>query len=288
MENSGIVERDGFSLGYSIEGEGIPLMVIGSAVYYRRLFSNTLKSGFRLIFIDHRGHVPSPAGQAGSDLDGLLDRVLDDVEAIREHLGLRDLIVAGHSGNAFLALEYARKYPAEVRKIVLLNTAPSNSSERQQQSIAFFEADASEERKDKFQQDFALLPGDIEREPERRFAHMCIRMGAHSFYDYGYDATAMWEDVHTNMPVIDVLWGDAFARLNMLERLEGLDKPVFIGLGQYDYLIGPLTLWDGIEEKHDYVRKVVFDRSGHNPMLEEPERFEALLAEWIHSVPDRY
>ncbi|WP_410768501.1 alpha/beta fold hydrolase [Fontibacillus sp. BL9] len=287
MENSGNVIIDGFSLTYSMEGEGIPLMVIGSAVYYRRLFSKSLKSGYRLIFIDHRGHVPSPVEQAESAVEGLLDQVLDDVEEIRKHLGVRDMIIAGHSGNAFLALEYARKYPAEVQKVVLLNTAPSNSSERQQQSIHFFEATASEERKIKFRRDFGLLSGDIEREPERRFAHMCIRMGAHSFYDYGFDATAMWEDVYTNMPIIDYLWGVVFARLNMLERLDGLDKPVFLGLGRYDYLVGPFTLWDGIEDRFAHIHKVIFDLSGHNPMLEEPERFQALLDEWIHSGPER-
>ncbi len=38
MEHTGICHSDGFDLAYRIEGEGAPILVIGSAVYYPRLF----------------------------------------------------------------------------------------------------------------------------------------------------------------------------------------------------------------------------------------------------------
>lgn len=38
MERAGICHSDGFDLAYRIEGEGAPILVIGSAVYYPRLF----------------------------------------------------------------------------------------------------------------------------------------------------------------------------------------------------------------------------------------------------------
>lgn len=282
MNIQSTVMSEGFALNVSIRGNGKPILVVGSSIYYPRLFSEQLYTSFQLIFLDHRGFVNPPRTLEPEEYT--LDKVLDDIEAARQTLELEDFIIVGHSGHAFMALEYAKKYPEHVRKVVLLNTAPTNSPERQQQSIAFFNETACPERKRQFEADIALLAGDIQREPERRFAHMCIRMGAHSFYDYAYDAAWMWEGVFTNMPVIDHLWGEAFARLNLIDSLEGVTKPVLIGLGRHDYLVSPVSLWDAIDGSQANVKKVIFDKSGHNPMFEEPELFNALLTDWIHET----
>lgn len=280
MKDKGVIVIDGFALGYRIEGEGIPVMVVGSEVYYPRLFSQAIKKKLKLIFIDHRGFVQPPRQLKPEDYT--LDRVVDDLETIRETLNLSDFVILGHSGHAFIASEYAKKYPKHVRKVVLLNSAPSNSNERQQQSFAYFNETASPKRKEKFERDIALLASDIEKEPDRRFAHLLIRMGAHSFYDFTFDATAMWGGVYTNMQIIDYLWGEAFAQLDLIKGLSDLDKPVFLGLGQYDYLVAPASLWDSIEDQCPHVTKVVFERSGHNPMFEEPDTFDTLLTNWIY------
>lgn len=280
MGNDGIIEVDGFELAYSIEGKGTPVLVVGSKVYYPQLFSKQIRKEWKLIFIDHRGHVEPPRELKPEDYS--LDRILEDIEVMREKLCLEDFVILGHSGNAFLALEYAKKYPSYVRKVVLLNSAPTNSRERQEQSIDFFNQTASPERKKKFEKDIVLLANDIEKEPERRFAHMCIRMGAHSFYDYTFDATPMWNGVYTSMPIIDYLWGEVFGELNMIQSLANVEKPVFLGLGKYDYLVGPSSLWDSIDEKLPNVTKVIFERSGHNPMLEEADLFDSHLIKWIH------
>lgn len=283
MDKDGKIQIDGLELAYSVEGEGTPVLVIGSRIYYPRLFSKGIREQLQLIFIDHRGFVESP--QALQPQDYSLDHIVDDIETIREQLGLKSLVVLGHSGHAFVALEYAKKYPAYVQKIVLLNTAPTNSQERQRLSFADFDQTASMERKTKFEQDIALLASDIEKEPERRFAHLLIRMGAQSFYDYTFDAASMWDGICTNMPVIDHLWGEAFARINLIERLAGIDKPVFIGLGRYDYLVAPVSLWDSVESTYSNVTKVIFERSGHNPMLEESQLFDSTLIKWIQLPP---
>ncbi|SHF22257.1 proline iminopeptidase [Seinonella peptonophila] len=280
MDKKGIINIDGFELAYRIEGKGTPVLVVGSAVYYPQLFSKEIRKELKLIFIDHRGHVIPPRKLKSEDYT--LDRILEDIETIRETLHLENFIILGHSGNAFLAFEYAIKYPTHVRKVILLNTAPTNSQERQAQSIAFFNETASPERKKKFEKDISFLANDIKKEPERRFAHMCIRMGAHSFYDYTFDAAYMWNGVYTSMQVIDYLWGKAFAQLNIKQSLTHLDKPVFLGVGKYDYLVGPFSLWDSIEEKFTNVRKVIFGHSGHNPMFEEPNSFNTHLIKWIY------
>lgn len=114
----------------------------------------------------------------------------------------------------------------------------------------------------------------------KRFVHMCIRMGAQSFYDYTYDAAYMWEGVYANMPIIDHLWGEAFGELNLIQSLASFNKPVFVGLGRYDYLVAPVSLWNSVDDTYENVKKVIFEYSGHNPMFEEPQSFDRELIKW--------
>lgn len=273
-----IITRDGFTFNCWIKGSGKPILVIGSSIYYPRLFSEAMYETFQLIFIDHRGFIKPPRNLKRHDYT--LQTVLDDIEHIRETLNLKDFIILGHSGHAFMALEYAKKYPSYVQKVVLLNSAPTNSQERQQQSFSFFHETAEAERKQYFQNEISLLESDIKKDPERRFAHMCIRMGAQSFYDYTFDAAYMWNDVYTNMEVIDYLWGEAFAEIDLIKSLENFNKLVFIGLGRYDYLVAPISLWNFTDTLTN-VKKVIFKHSGHNPMFEESQLFHQELTKWI-------
>jgi proline iminopeptidase len=279
VERQGKIVIDGFELLFRMEGRGTPVLVVGSAVYYPRLFSPALREQVQLIFIDHRGFAKAPDSYERKDYT--FDHIIDDIEIMRQQLGLEDVVILGHSGHAFLALEYASKYAQHVQKVVLLNTAPTNSQERREQSSAYFLETAEPERKKKFAQDFALLDDDIERDPERRFAHLLIRTSAQAFYDYQFDATPLWEGVRTNMPIIDYLWGEVFAGMDLRQSLATFEKPVLLGLGRYDYLVGPVDLWNEIERDFQSVKKVIFERSGHNPMYEEPKLFDQTLIEWI-------
>ena len=58
IAKAGVVEADGFKLRYCIEGEGVPAIVIGCAIYYPRIFSQNLRKHLRMVFLDHRGFTP--------------------------------------------------------------------------------------------------------------------------------------------------------------------------------------------------------------------------------------
>ncbi|MGQ5208524.1 alpha/beta fold hydrolase [Bacillus subtilis] len=279
MERAGICHSDGFDLAYRIEGEGAPILVIGSAVYYPRLFSSDIKQKYQWVFVDHRGFA-KPKRELRAE-DSRLDAVLADIERMRTFLQLEDVTILGHSGHAFMALEYARTYPKQVRKVVLFNTAPDNSEERQRKSESFFMETASLERKKRFEKDIANLPQDIDKDPKRRFVHMCIRAEAKSFYQERPHAAALWDGVFTNMPIMDELWGKTFARLDLIQRLADVRMPVYIGLGRYDYLVAPVALWDAVDGLYPHVDKVIFEKSGHQPMLEEPEAFDQSFSKWL-------
>jgi pimeloyl-ACP methyl ester carboxylesterase len=52
------------------------------------------------------------------------DRLVDDVEAVRGHLGLDRIDLLGHSAGAALALLYAARHPDRIGRLALLNPSP--------------------------------------------------------------------------------------------------------------------------------------------------------------------
>jgi pimeloyl-ACP methyl ester carboxylesterase len=107
---NGTVKVDGCELTYVREGTGPSMIVIGSASYYQKTFSHRLRQHVDLIFADARHVVPSYAPTSDALQRLALDTFADDVEAVRQHVGVDRIVVLGHSIHAQIALAYARKY----------------------------------------------------------------------------------------------------------------------------------------------------------------------------------
>ncbi|HET9314279.1 MAG TPA: alpha/beta hydrolase, partial [Vicinamibacteria bacterium] len=67
--------------------------------------------------------------------------------------------------------------------------------------------------------------------------------------------------------------------------LEALDRPVFLALGRYDFLVAPPSSWDRVRPKFKDLTVRVFERSGHTPQHDEPALFDAELLRWIEAHP---
>lgn len=280
MDKKGAVDSQGFRLKYRLEGKGIPTLVVGDTVYYPRTFLGDIRKHLQLIFIDHRGFVPPPSDDL-NDHDFSLDILLNDIERIRQTLNLNRFVLIGHSGHAFMALEYAKKYPQYVSHVVLIGASPDYSAATAQARIDFFEKDATPERKAAFQASMAHLPAKIEADPARRFVHMCVCAGPISWYDYKFDATPLWEGVYTNMQALDYIWGVMFRDIDITQGLDQLDRPVLLVLGKYDYLTGLPFLWDQVQSQFKNLTSKVFEKSAHTPQFEEPDLFNQELIGWI-------
>ena len=70
-------------------------------------------------------------------------------------------------------------------------------------------------------------------------------------------------------------------KLDMWPVLPSLTMPTLVATGRYDINVAPSTAWK-IHKAIPGSRWVVFEKSGHLPHFEEPERF----VEVVHNLPD--
>ncbi len=120
-------ESDGFKLTSLSSGTGIPLFVVGSSLFYSRAFKADLTENFRMIFADHRGFTKNPYND--NDVSRYsMDILLDDIEKVRKTEGVEKFIILGHSGHAFMALEYAKKFPDNIHGVVMTGVSPDYSN----------------------------------------------------------------------------------------------------------------------------------------------------------------
>jgi proline iminopeptidase len=116
--------HDGTDLAYHIVGAGVPLICLPGGPMQDSSYLGELgglSAHRRLIMVDPRG-----AGQSAIPEDAAsyrCDRLVDDVEALREHLGLDRLDLLAHSAGANLAVLYVARHPRRVGKLALI--APS-------------------------------------------------------------------------------------------------------------------------------------------------------------------
>ena len=83
---------------------------------YKVLFSELIDS-LQLVYFDHRGQGRS---QRGDKQTYTLDNNVEDMEALRDHLGLEKIIVIGGSYGGMVALNYACRYPERVQALVVM------------------------------------------------------------------------------------------------------------------------------------------------------------------------
>jgi pimeloyl-ACP methyl ester carboxylesterase len=115
---------DGTTLAYHVSGQGEPLVCLPGGPMQDSAYLGDLGglgARRRLIMLDPRG--TGDSAEPDDPATWRCDRLVDDVEALRAHLGLERMDVLGHSAGANLALRYTERHPGRVARLVL--AAPS-------------------------------------------------------------------------------------------------------------------------------------------------------------------
>jgi pimeloyl-ACP methyl ester carboxylesterase len=272
---------DGTELAYHIHGEGIPLICVPggpmrASVYLGDL--GGLSAHRQLIMLDLRGTgesaIPEDPGSYRCD------RLVDDVAALADHLGLDRCDLLGHSAGGNIAVQYATRHQERVSRLALIT--PSARS-------AGFEPDAETRRQIvKLRQDepwFAGAAAAFER----------IAGGADSDDDwqaidpfiYGrWDAAAQAHSA-AGMEQTNFAAAGAFAAEGAFEppatraALAAFGPPVLVLAGGVDLQWPPQVLAE-FAALIPAARFTVQPGAGHYPWLDNAGRFVSMVTAFLN------
>lgn len=259
-----------------------PMLIVGSQLFYERAFPAGMKEQFDLHYFDHKGFCQNP-GLLETAYQNL-EEIVAEIEVFRQSIGLEKFFLFGHSGHAYMALEYAKSFPNQILGLVLCGCSPDLSPKSHQAAEAFFNQIADENRKQIFEQDMAGLYSKIEAEPHLRFTHFVLCQKAKNWFNPNYNAAWLWNNVPTHLPTLDYVWGKLLRDYDANQNLEKIAFSVLFLQGDSDFVAGPASSWKNIISQLPSVKRVIFEKSGHYPMVDEPKAFLEELNSWTNSL----
>src|SRR5919112_4483408 len=113
------------------DNKSYPLILIhpigGNVLIWRHEISLLLKSGFRVIAYEIRGHNRTNTGRVGAYA---MQDLVNDLRHLFQHLNVKKCSIIGHSIGGIIASMYAAQYPESVDAIVLINSLPKKFEEK--------------------------------------------------------------------------------------------------------------------------------------------------------------
>ncbi len=293
----GYVDAHGVMIYYTTIGRGAPLLIVhggpGASHDYFLPYLLPLARTNKLIFIDERG---SGRSQKLEDVKQYtVEKMAEDVEAVRAELDLGKISLLGHSYGGVLAQAYALKYPEHLSHLVLASTFASTKEMNQVlakiksqmppgklaltnalEKAGLFGKGAAWER-DRYSETYATLAwGD---------GYFPKLYGARPDPNYdpqAQDTTLAW-DVYREM------WGSdgEFVIDGNLRSVEYLDKlptikvPTLIIAGDHDECDPSMS-----KEMHAKIagsKLIILPNSGHMAFVDQQNMWNRNVAEFVNS-----
>jgi len=226
-----------------------------------------LRDTAQLVYIDHRGSGRSGQGDPQTHT---LDNNIDDLEALRLHLGLNQISLMGSSYGGMVAQGYAIRYPDNLANLILVATAPSYR----------FLADAQrilEERgtPDQVRVCRRLWEGDFQSLDQ---LHEYYRLMG-PMYSRVFDLEkfeASWNCGIRNFEQLNFGFGGFLRSFDFTEQLSQISCPTLVLGGAHDWICAPdhsRIIAKQIPRAH----LKIFANSAHAIAVDEPEAFYAAV-----------
>jgi proline iminopeptidase len=256
-----------------VVGKGAPLVALhgGFGLDHSYFLPWLEPLSAQLVLPDLRGCGRSPRdGIEEADFPALSN----DLEELRMQLGHERWTVLGHSFGSYVALDYARRYPARVEKLVVVGGAPA---------LDYPEVIAANLTKRGTPAQAALMQQVMAAplasdEEFRRGWNVMLPLYFHRFDpQVGRDL-----DTRARYSAVALFHGfRMLSQFSALPWLGDLKMPTLVATGRYDWIAPPAQGAQRLARGLPHARLVVFEESGHFPFIEENERFVKVLREFL-------
>jgi proline iminopeptidase len=269
--DEGFVDAHGVRLYYQAIGTGEPVVILhgGPGLDHSYLLPHfaELANSYRLIFFDQRA-----AGRSSvPDSTGIsLNAFLEDIDAVRTAFGVKDMNLLGHSWGAFLAMQYAVRYPQNLKSLILVNPAAASNED---QAAYFAEMSVRRTREDSLARAAMMQSSEFHAQHASAFEALMRLSFKRMFAD-----THLLERLQITLPsdfafrseMLRFLANDV-ASYDLYPQLKSVETRALIVHGDYD----PLPV-ERVQKMHAALKNsqlVVIERCGHFPFIEARQRF---------------
>jgi len=286
------LQVDGLELWYRVIGEGPVLVVqppgwgIGAEVYEQTF--KPLERDFTLVYYDTRGSGKSQA--PANDKEYNVGLFVEDLEALRTHLGLDTFALIGHSHGGLIALNYALKYQRYLSHLLPLDSQLVGAVEHglearkeEQRIVSELVKDARFAEALEFFQSAGGFGAIFQIRSDSEFSAFLARIMP-LYLKNSDHAPNLQEYLKTHRLPLAALHatGASDGRFPVVERLNAIKVPTLVLNGRYDIFCSPAQA-QVVHKRINGSKLAIFENSGHFPWVEEPDLFFSTVADFLQS-----
>src|SRR5215471_842043 len=223
-----------------------------------------------VVFYDQRGNGRSP-GLKRDQTCTLADQI-QDLDDLRANLGYERVNVLGHSWGGYLAMAYAARHPERIDRLIVCDSAAPKWDDTE-----FLFKYVFPERLE--QQDgyaFADQLGDKTASD----SNIKIYLGLLFYSEEKRDLFIAGASNYHYSKEINTLLNSDLKRFDLNPELRKFHFPTLVITGRYDMNVAPSTAFR-IHRQISWSEFLVFEKSGHLPFYEEPEKFAGAITRFL-------
>jgi pimeloyl-ACP methyl ester carboxylesterase len=270
-----------------------------SETHFFRYFNAPLEKIFTVVYWDQRGsgksfHRKTP--RSSMTVEQFIADLGELVGAVRERIGSKKVAIFGHSWGSALGVLYSARFPEKVAAYVgsgQVGDWPAAESA----SYAFVLGEAQRLGNRKALEELrAIGPPPHTAKSLWRQRTWLNRVEGHlnakTLWDLGRSFLEGPELSVADLPnlirgfrfSLDAMWAEV-STMNLMQLAPTLRMPVFFFLGRHDHWVSPEVSGAYFQVLTAPAKKLVwFEESGHEPFVDEPAKFNRLMAEMVRPV----
>ncbi|MFT3981571.1 MAG: alpha/beta fold hydrolase [Ferruginibacter sp.] len=273
-------------------GKGTPVFVIpggpgGTHVSYRIMDSLTINNNIQLIYLDAFGRGKSDTAKDVKEYT--IDRDIEDIEGLRKAMKLDKIALYGHSYGSVVAQGYAIRYPQHTSHLIIANGFHSYVMWQANDDNSNHELKTNYpevwDTLMKVREQGIVSSDEIHQEIYGKMPYGFLyaynpdkfRGGGSKPYPNPFNSKLYYQMVGKDG---DFIVGNDIGNFDYRRQLKDLKMPVLALAGRYDRVAVPY-MQVKYKEYCPQATFVMFERSGHNPQVEERAKFFGILTEFL-------